>query len=27
LHFLYPLKIFKKELLSISDSDKVRKMI
>ncbi len=27
LHFLYPLKIFKKDLLSISDSDKVGKMI
>jgi hypothetical protein len=27
LHFLYPLKIFKKKLLSISNSDKVRKMI
>ena len=27
LHFLYPLKVFKKDLLSISDSDKVRKMI
>ena len=27
LHFLYPLKIFKKDLISISDSDKVKKMI
>lgn len=27
LHFLYPLKVFKKDLLSISDSDKVKKMI
>ena len=27
LHFLYPLKVFKKELVSISSSDKVKKMI
>jgi len=27
LHFLYPLKVFKKNFVSISDSDKVKKMI